>query len=115
MFKYEDIDSNISDKAQPIMKKHIENYYKQVSNIEKEVADNVLNVFYKEDIEYVVYPRYTGHMDSNDAVEFSELRDKETQEVYVYIQKKGTFWLGCEYIVVYNSKYFRHLPDVNLF
>ena len=115
MYKYTQPNYEVSNHVQTLMEKHKEKYYKQISNIEKEVANNVLDVFYKEDIEYVTYPRYTGNIDSNDAVELSELRDKETQEVYVYIQKKGTFGLGCEYVVAYNRKYFSHLPDGNLF
>ena len=115
MYKYAQPNYEVSNHVQTLMEKHKEKYYKQISNIEKEVANNVLDVFYKEDIEYVTYPRYTGNMDSNDAVELSELRDKETQEVYVYIQKKGTFGLGCDYAVAYNRNYFSHLPDINLF
>ena len=115
MYKYAQPNYEVSNHIQTLMEKHKENYYKQISNIEKEVANNVLDVFYKEDIEYVTYPSYTRNIDSNDAIELSELRDKETQEVYVYIQKNGTFGLDCEYIVAYNRKYFSHLPDVNLF
>ena len=51
MYKYAQPNYEVSNHIQALMEKHKENYYKQISNIEKEVANNVLDVFYKEDIE----------------------------------------------------------------